>query len=93
MYVFAHDVHQYTLPQLLSRAHREMRDANRATDPSYWWSAVVTSVAYLVLYDVFLLLLLLKLDKEPQLPWAVVALPLWMVLIQSGGDVHVCSAV
>ncbi|KAG5182409.1 hypothetical protein JKP88DRAFT_348857 [Tribonema minus] len=68
--------------RLLNRANREMHDAN-LSEPRYWWSGVATITAELLLYDLFLILLLVKLDMDPELPWFVVALPIWITITQA----------
>jgi hypothetical protein len=44
------------------------------------WEVLVTVTSVVLLVDIFMVLLLLKLDAAPQIPWVIVATPLWVLL-------------
>jgi hypothetical protein len=52
--------------------------------PRLCWQGTVTVIPEIVLVDMFMVLLLLKLDATPQIPWTVVAAPLWTLLAMGG---------
>jgi len=53
------------------------------TNPRYWWTGVFVISIELILYDLFLILFLIRLNYNENLSWYVVASPIWVLLFQS----------
>ena len=65
--------------RLLGRPNREMVDSTREVQ-SGWWGGLATFLYTLALLDLFLVLMLLKLEtEESTISWWLVATPLWVL--------------